>query len=239
VQANFPTVYIDASGTTPQGPIHWQARNIAYLGDWATLEIEADSGPDEDLVNNIDPANNVADLDNADDGVFNMPLHLPYCDYTTFDYKITVAPSAAYQVLYVNAWFDWNRDGDWDDVLSPVCSNSQADEWAVQNQVFPVFGPGQYTITTPAFLSWHPILTGGPEELWMRITLSEQPWSPSAGTVGDGGSGPASGYQVGETEDYLFVPDTSCIRCADLNCDGTVNLSDFAIFASRWLATCP
>jgi hypothetical protein len=73
----------------------------------------------------------------------------------------------------------------------------------------------------------------------MRITLSETPWTSVSGVLGNGGSGPAAGYTLGETEDYLFVPNTSCTRCADLNCDGTVNLPDLAIFSSRWLATCP
>jgi len=240
VTANFPTVYMDVAANAPFGPKHWNARDVAYLGASVTLEIEADIGPDEDFVNNIDPANNVADLDNADDGVLGMPLHLPYCDYTAFDYVVNIVSPALNQTLYANVWFDWNRDGDWDDVLSPFCGEKRVPEWAVQNQVITGLGPGQHTLRTPAFLCWHPIFDEeAPEEIWMRITLSEQPWTPIAGTLGDGGSGPAAGYAVGETEDYLFVPDTSCIRCADLNCDGTVNLPDLAIFASRWLATCP
>jgi hypothetical protein len=240
VQANFPTVYIDALGTTPQGPIHRNARNIAYLGTGATYEVEADNGPDEDLVNNIDPANNAANQDNTDDSVLGMPLQLPYCDYTAFDYVVNIVSPALNQTLYVNVWFDWNRDGDWDDVLNPVCGQKTVAEWAVQNQVVTGLAPGSHTIRTNPFLCWHPILTpGAPKELWMRITLSETPWTSVSGVPGNGGSGPAAGYTLGETEDYLFVPNTSCTRCADLNCDGTVNLPDLAIFASRWLATCP
>jgi hypothetical protein len=41
----------------------------------------------------------------------------------------------------------------------------------------------------------------------MRITLSEQKWQPTTSVPGVGGSGPANGYEFGETEDYYFVPE--------------------------------
>jgi hypothetical protein len=64
-------------------------------------------------------------------------------------------------------------------------------------------------MTTPAFLSWHPDNTG--EEVWMRITLSEKPWTGGSapGVRGNGGSGPKDGYGIGETEDYYFLPGES------------------------------
>ena len=57
--------------------------------------------------------------------------------------------------------------------------------------------------------------------------------------TGNGGSGPAAGYLYGETEDYYFTPDTSCVGCPNLNCDSIINFLDFAIFADKWLTTCP
>jgi hypothetical protein len=42
----------------------------------------------------------------------------------------------------------------------------------------------------------------------MRITLSEQPWVGS----GSGGSGPATGYIFGETEDYYSPQVTGCLK---------------------------
>ncbi len=239
VQANFPTVY--GAGSPPYGPFHWQPAGVAYLGPQVTYEIEADVGPDQDVVNNINPISDTADHDGNDDSVLNMPLHLPYCDYTTFDYTVNIVAAALNQTLYVNAWFDWNRDGDWDDANSVACGpNKGMNEWAVQNQVITGLGPGLHTLRTPPFLSWHPIFDPvAPQEIWMRITMSEKPWTPTSGVPGDGGSGPAAGYQLGETEDYLFVPDTTCVRCSDLNCSGFVDFLDFAIFAAKWLTTCP
>lgn len=201
VIAHYPTVHL--AGSPPFGPIHRQPRNMAYLGTWVTLEQEADIGLDEDFVNNIDPPSDQPDMDFSDDAVV-LPLSLPHCMPTTFQYTITVVSPVAIP-MFVNVWFDWNRDGDWDDVMQ--CPNNvTAPEWAVRNQVPAVFGPGTYTLTTPPFVSWHPASTPQPDPIWMRITLSEMPWSATGG-AGYGGSGPLSGYQYGETEDYYFVPD--------------------------------
>jgi hypothetical protein len=198
IAANFPTVY--RLGSPPFGPIHLRPRAAAFLGDSVTVENEADSGLDEDPQNNILPLSNTPNLDGGDDGV-PVPLTLPHCQEVTFDYTVTVTGTTAVP-LYVNVWFDWNRDGDWDDV--EMCDlNVYAPEWAVQNQVIAPPGPGQYIITTPPFLPWHP--TNPPEWIWMRITLSEKQWQPTP-QPGYGGSGPALGYQFGETEDYFFVP---------------------------------
>jgi len=212
VQANFPTVY-ESMVAGAVGPLHLEPL-AAFLGTQVSLENEADIGADEDGVNNIDPPSNVADRDGADDGIA-VPLHLPHCQETSFSYTVTVVDLPA-ETFYVNVWFDWNRDGDWDDTeMCPL--NLLAPEWAVQNQVMPVPSPGQYTFTTPPFYPWHP--SEPANFIWMRVTLSEQPWEPSP-LPGSGGSGPEGGYQYGETEDYLFVPilDEACCyggRCED------------------------
>ncbi len=245
VQANFPTVFNDGTGAGPCGPLHKLPEAIAFLGEDVTLELEADTGADEDGVNNIDPPSDAPDQDVADDGVLGIPLNLPRCKPTTFKYDVNVVTAlTADQVLYVNVWFDFNRDGDWDDVLDcGSLASIPAPEWAVQNQVLVGLLPGIHTIETPRFLSWHPLLEPGEETppLWMRITLAEQPWhgGSAPGVTGNGGSGPAAGYDIGETEDYIFVPDTTCVRCPDLNCDGFVNFKDVAILANKWLQYCP
>ncbi|UCG15359.1 MAG: hypothetical protein JSV19_08665 [Phycisphaerales bacterium] len=225
VAANYPSVY--QAGSPPYGPLHRQPRDVAYLGQWVTLENEADIGPDEDPTNNIIPLNDLPDQDGADDGVA-VPLVLPHCQMTTFDYVVTIVTAPAAQPLYVNAWFDWNRDGDYDDTMD--CAGVAAPEWAVRNQQVVVPGPGQFTITSLAFLPWHPATPGGGvPPIWMRITISEQQWAPGP-DPGSGGSGPLGGYDVGETEDYYFtpellqaccLPDDSCIDVPPTECVNT------------------
>lgn len=236
IDANYPTVYV--VGSPPAGPIHWQPGVLAYLGPAVSLELEADVfPPDQDGLANIDPPLDNADQDGADDGVLNMPLNLPYCKWTTFDYQVNII-NPNFNKLYVNVWFDWNRDGDWDDTV--FCGTESVPEWAVQNQMLFNLPAGLNQVTSSAFRSWHPN-PGTDEPVWMRITLAEKSWDGGdyPGMAGNGGSGPAAGYSYGETEDYYFTPDTSCQECPDLNCDSVVNLLDLAIFASKWLQTCP
>jgi len=234
VKANYPTVYNDGSGTGPFGPAHVNDEVVAYLGKTITRETEADSGPDEDGVNNIRPSSNIPDRDGGDDGVV-FPLNLPDCRWTTFDYTVNVIDPDV--DLWVNVWLDWNRDGDWDDTLE--CVQGPAPEWAVQNQLLFDLPVGQNKITTTAFLPWHP--ESGRAQIWMRITLSEQPWKGGSnpGAKGNAGSGPQGKYLYGETEDYYFTPDTSYTVCQDFNGDGVINTDDLVDFTAEWLENCP
>ena len=202
VSANFPTVY--RAGSPPYGPIHLDPEGFVHLGNAVSLEDEADLGFDIDPTNNLDPAANAADLDAADDGVV-LPAVLPDCQKGTLAYSVTVT-EPVHRTVYVNVWFDWNRDGDWDDVMT-CPSGSKAFEWAVQNQTIQINGPGLLALTSPAFMCWHPPVSADPDPLWMRIMIAEQPWTqPAITLIGVGGSGPAEGYQYGETEDYYLYP---------------------------------
>ena len=237
VGARYPTVFDDGSGSGPFGPVHLNNSLIAYLGEAITAENEADIGLDEDGVNNIDPTANSPDHDGGDDGVA-MPLILLDSDWATFDYVVTVVEPGT--DLWVNVWLDFNRDGDWDDTVETQAG--PANEWAVQNQYLFNLPEGQSVITTPAFLSAHP--EDAQEEIWMRITLSEQPWryGSSPGVRGNAGSGPQEKYLLGETEDYFFIPDTTsdeeCPLCVDENDDGVIDIHDLIIFITRWLSNC-
>ncbi len=236
VLANYATVY--QAGSPPHGPIHLAPLAVAHLGRAVTREQEADILFDQDPTNNIIPLKNKPDLDLADDGVLNLPLQLPHCKQTKFKYVVNVIDATV--DLYVNVWFDWNRDGDWDDSLT--CDDGTAvPEWAVQNQLLAAgtLGLGLNTIATPAFSSWHlGTSTADDEPIWMRITLSGQQWAGSgAGMVGNGGSGPIGGYDIGETEDYYFIPQTGSKPSADLNLDWIVDFYDFAIMADQWLTS--
>jgi hypothetical protein len=235
IWANFPTVYDDGSGAGPYGPIHLNEKMVAYLGKTITREIEADTGPDEDTRNNIRPANgSSANLDGGDDGI-KTPLSLPNCCWTTLDYEVTVVdPNVD---LWVNIWLDWSRDGDWDDVVD--CPEGPAPEWAVQNQFLFNLPIGLNTITSTAFRPWHP--EGGPEKIWLRITLSEQPWKTGSnpGEVGNAGSGPEAKYEIGETEDYYGLPNITCSTCKDHDGDGVIDMDDLVFYTADWLEDCP
>jgi len=234
VPAHYPTVYNDGSGTGPYGPVHLNAQAVAFLGSKITRETEADTGYDEDGLNNIRPSSDTPDRDQGDDGVV-FPINMPNCRYTTIDYKVNVIdPSVD---LWVNIWLDWNRDGDWDDTLE--CASGPVPEWAVQNQFLTNLATGINQITTPGFLSWHP--EGGREDIWMRITLSEQPWrrGSNPGAKGNAGSGPQAKYAIGETEDYHFTPDVTFTICEDYNGDGVIDINDLVTFVSEWLENCP
>ncbi len=238
-QARYPTVFNDGSGMGPYGPIHTNSPIVAYLGSAITYENEADTGPDEDGVNNIYPLSNSSDLDQKDDGVI-FPVNMPKCSWTTFNYKVNVAAPGT--DLWVNVWCDWNRDGDWDDDSTTdsnlLCAGKNVPEWAIQNQYLFNLPAGINTITTPAFLSWHSKVDA--EAIWMRITLSEQPWKGGSnpGMTGNGGSGPQAGYLIGETEDYYFTPKTDCDMCQDMNSDGIIDINDLTIVVNNWLSSC-
>jgi hypothetical protein len=213
VTAKFPTVF----NSSPPGPKHLQPKGLAWLGPDVSCENEADQPPDCDGVTNIDPPSDAKDQDKFDDGVA-LPIAIPFvCGQTQFKYTVT---STAAAKLYVNVWFDFNRDGDWNDPiqkcpLGPSTTGSFT-EWAVQNQLITVV-PGPNSFTTPAFGAANP--TKG-SEMWMRITLTDQPITPANGADA---SGPASGYQYGETEDYLLklqYTELCGIKFNDLNGNG-------------------
>lgn len=236
-RANFPTIYNDGSGTGPYGPFHINNSLVAYLGRSISRETEADIGPDEDGGNNIfiHPQGHAANHDGGDNGVYYPDVDLPRCCWTTFEFEVTVVdPSID---LWFNAWFDWNRDGDWDDVEH--CSEGPAPEWAVQNQFLGNLPAGVNRITSRAFLPWHP--ENGAPQIWMRLTLAEQPWKTGSnpGQVGNAGSGPRDKYLYGETEDYYFIPDTTCLICKDYNGDGVIDMDDLVLFTEMWLDDCP
>jgi immune inhibitor A len=192
VPAGFPTVY---QAVVP-GPRHHYTPADAWLGAGTSGDFEADTGPDEDGMANITPTLDLANLDGLDDGLA-LPAELPPCGSETLAYTLTVAPDAPYAGRYLNAWFDWNRDGDWGDILT--CTGGiTTSEWAVQNAVVSR-GAGVYHLFTPALRPWIHVTTGARWEAWMRFSLAEAP----APLPGDG-RGPAGGYEYGETEDYYL-----------------------------------
>jgi hypothetical protein len=118
---------------------------------------------------------------------------------TSLTFSVTSVYSVGSRPGYINVWFDWNRDGDWDDDVPCPGTSYVAPEWAVQNHVV-TLNPGlNSALVTPTFRS----ITPPPgQTIWMRITLTSLPVSAS----NSDGSGPVGGYQYGETEDYELGP---------------------------------
>jgi len=196
VQAEFPTVFL--AGSPAYGPYHKNDPLLFHLGKEISGESEADSGPDADGVNNIAPGTDTADRDGFDDGA---PAGFPtfsHCKSQEFNYEVRVYAGAP-QKAYVNVWLDWDRNGKWGDVPQCPSPNGALDaaEWAVKNAavVLPA-APGIYGFTTPGFLAYNP---DPAKPMWLRITISERP------IEAPDGSGPVTGYDFGETEDYLLA----------------------------------
>jgi hypothetical protein len=206
VVAIFPTVY----NASPRGPKHLQPKALAWLGPDVSLEIEADTGPDQDPTVNIIPALDQPNKDLKDDGVTSLPaLPTVFCGATTLNYTISFAAVTSVP-LYVNVWFDFTHDGDWDDsgrcAASPTAT-ALFSEWAIQNEIISVgSGPLPLSITTAPFIAER---FQASTPVWMRITLSEQPAvdPDGAGPLQPDGRGPNGGLQFGETEDYRLAPD--------------------------------
>ena len=187
VLAYFPTVY-DRAGN-PRGPKHKNDTVRFYLGAAMSRELEADQPPDEDAATNIITKTNQSDRDFGDDGLV-MPLSIQHCGETTMTFRLKkVDPGPA--DVYVNIWFDSDRNGVWGD--TPACGGKGAPEWVLQNYTVTLPAPGMYTFTTPLMGIADPLDRAGTR--WLRLTASEQPAQSADG------SGPEGGYAYGETED--------------------------------------
>src|SRR5690606_19421652 len=117
--------------------------------------------------------------------------------------------------MYLNVWFDGNRDGDWADVAPcqpPNGGPAEASyEWIVQDYIvdmtaIPAGGFLDFQIDTERVLNSTP---GKPH--WMRFTLSEsRAVQPGGNNYPDGGgphpSAAPGGYGFGETEDIFQRP---------------------------------
>ena len=193
VAAQFPVVFNDSI----PGPLHRAPLADAWLGGRASLENEADLLPDQDGVANIDPLAGVANQDFFDDGANVAGLVLPQCAMTKLTYTMSVVGPKVNR--YINVWFDFNRDGDWNDTFRCLQGTKKltVKEWAVANRAVSR-GPGVYVLSTTQFVSATPPSLDRP--MWMRITLSET----GVPTAGDG-RGPAQGFLYGETEDYYLT----------------------------------
>lgn len=192
VPARFPTSLLPVA--QPPGPRHINAGLMYYLGNSISREAQADMGADQDGINNIVPAADIADNDEGDDGLI-LPGNLAHCTRIQLRYRVRVTALATGPVkAYVNLWSDWNRDGSWMPASNMVCPGiGAAAEWAVQNHVIVLPGPGSYLLSTPPIVVWNNMPAS---DMWVRLGLSNT-LAPAPD-----GRGPAASYAKGETEDY-------------------------------------
>jgi hypothetical protein len=199
--ANFPVVWDWDGSMNPlpdsYGFCHYSRLEPSFLGTAPSYELDADLTPDDDGNTNIDPPSDNPDRDNADDGV-SFPSVLPSCGTATVN---VVGENNLGADLYINAWADWNRDGDWDDTSLCSCETS---EWIIQGYTV---GPGPFNLDIP--ITPCNVVPNPTEPLWVRVTLSEmsllseeEPW------IYGGQPYPASTgcFWEGETEDYYVEP---------------------------------
>lgn len=224
IAAQYPTVFDPATGL-PSGPLHLNAAPL-HLGMQVSSELEADSGPDADAVNNIRPVpvnNQRANRDRYDDGVGIGQIAFADCQAATIPVRIFVSPLAAQSFQQQNAkaklnvWLDSDRSGDW--AGSVACANGRARDHIVINANVDVaaLGAGVHLVSIPTGLvSWPANLADKPA--WLRVTLSEAPvpLPLNDGSAYGDGRGPSAGFSVGETEDYYYIAATAASAAPDL-----------------------
>lgn len=203
VPGRFPTL----EGPGASGPRHANPLRI-HLGDAVSIDAPVDA----DGLPNLDPANGAANLDLGDDGWLNARdiTRFDNCQPVTLRLRVRRSLAAAADApLYLNAWFDGNRDGDWRDQRG--CEiGGPSHEWMVQNHQIPPRlspAPGGYVDVDVITL---PVLSDAPARpAWVRITLSDRPAiapSDPAGAPPDGRGLSSGTFGYGETEDYLWDP---------------------------------
>lgn len=215
VRGRFPTVWEGTPAGEGSGPLHLNIDQF-WLGDHVSQEVEADNGADSDGTNNIlNGGADEADKDRGDDGWLNPNVFLADCQEAILRVRIAKDPNAQPRQLYLNVWHDGNGDGDWaDQGLCEGQVEGHSNEWIVHNAVIDTS-----TITgTSADFSIKTILVYNEKPdapAWLRFTLSEQqaprppaqPDAPQAPEADGRGPDYPNAYEVGETEDYLQVPD--------------------------------
>jgi plastocyanin len=217
VQAEFPTVFEAATGL-PRGPRHARSRPF-HLGELVSWEWGADVGADQDLINNLAPILDQANLDRHDDGANPPTWTLQHCRTTEVEVRVFISPLAVdyFKQLekpgYLNGWIDGLRDGDWNDAVE--CQNDQGQTAsAVEHAIidFPIdvvaLGAGLHTLSVPTGrVLWPAELADRPA--WVRLTLSEQPSNKTLTAIGityGDGRGYDKPFRLGETEDSLWRP---------------------------------
>lgn len=216
VTADFPTVFDVATGA-PEGPAHARPRPF-HLGRRVEIEPDADLGP---MPRNILPPLDIPNRDRFDDGTRPGTWSFSDCDTTTIEVQVAISPAAAAWFAqngntgYLNGFFDFNRDGDWEDTFTCAPADNLP-SYALEHFIIdaPVdvgaLGAGLHLLTvSTGRVSWPAELAE--QAAWARLTLSERPsnkpfTTPTEGIQYGDGRGFAQPFLAGETEDYLWKP---------------------------------
>lgn len=132
------------------------------------------------------------DVDPLDDG---FAAELEACKVSRVEFVVNAAglPAGlrtAGHKAYLNAWFDWNRNGRWGG--SAGCGGKAAPEWAVKNVAISLAGFARKPIQVVQV-----DVVAGPrtQDLWQRATLTLDQRAGQQGARG-------GRFRYGETEDY-------------------------------------
>lgn len=136
----------------------------------------------------------------ADDGAAVTPRS---CALSTLRIVVDLSRVPDDTPVYVNAWFDWNRDGDWGDGGNARCGP----EWGVQNHRI-----DRATLRgAPVDAITIRFRAGSvPKEFWWRVQVHVGAPAPHQAGAGSAAAG-------GEIEDYLF-PVASAAPALSLSC---------------------
>jgi hypothetical protein len=235
VLASFPVVAFPVAPPSPDGyGLCHGAYSPSYLGPpplpSKSGEWDADTMPDADGLTNIDPKTDTADRDGHDDGV-TFPSTLPHCTPVNISVEGWILVVGAAPEYYIEAWFDWNRDGDWNDGGACGCGS---DEWAIQDFAVVPDATGRFTASI-AIIPCHPGSEKDP--LWARVTLSDEQFG-ALGPQWQAGGRPIDSacLEDGETEDYYlqapveFVPEPGSMLLLG---SGLAGLAGYATFRLR------
>lgn len=185
-----------------------------HLGEFVDGELGTQSDPDA-----LGDDNNPAAGPDDEDGVRLMAGDNLISDNETFGFEVTTAGIG----YYLNAWIDWNGDGDFTDPGEHIYDDIDLNPgtW-VAGQTLKQDG----SIALPLITA--PNVEEG-EKLAARFR-----W-------GFGGLGSTGSATIGEVEDYLF--DTSLTQAAtvvgDYSGNGTIDEQDYTIWLNNYGATGP
>ncbi len=143
------------------------------------------AGPRLGATSTAEPASRQVDRD-ADDGAEVVARS---CAVSTLTLAVDARRADPAAPIYVNAWFDWNQDGDWTDGGTGTCGP----EWGLQNaQVDPASLEDGVGVVTLRFRAGKV-----PRQYWWRAQVHQGSAAPHRGGGGQAAPTP------GETEDRL------------------------------------